>query len=63
MMPAPPAGLCERCRNARLVDARTGSRFYLCRLASTDPVFPKYPRIPVLRCAGFVPGPAAETEP
>jgi hypothetical protein len=38
-----------------MVETRKGSRFYLCQLSETDPRFPKYPRIPVLRCAGFVP--------
>jgi hypothetical protein len=27
--------------------------FFLCRLSATDPRFPKYPRLPVLRCDGF----------
>ena len=51
---APSVGLCERCRNARIVEAKTGSRFYLCKLAAVDPAFPKYPRLPVLECAGYV---------
>jgi len=38
----------------KVVETRTGSRFYLCRLSDVDPRFPKYPRIPVLRCAGYV---------
>jgi hypothetical protein len=29
------------------------SRFFLCELSSTDPVYPKYPRQPVLDCAGY----------
>jgi hypothetical protein len=48
------AGLCERCRNARILDSKTGSRFYLCELSSVNPAFPKYPRIPVLHCQGYV---------
>lgn len=47
-------GLCARCRHVQVVDSRRGSRFYLCRLSATDPRFPKYPRLPVLRCEGFV---------
>jgi hypothetical protein len=51
------AGLCEDCRNARIVSAKSGSRFYLCRLASGNALFPRYPRLPVLRCAGYTPHP------
>lgn len=32
-----------------------GSIFYLCRLSESDPNFPKYPRLPVLQCAGYKP--------
>jgi hypothetical protein len=49
------AGLCGRCRHAQVVQSSRGSRFYLCRLSATDPGFPKYPRLPVLQCVGFVP--------
>ncbi len=49
------AGLCERCANVRIIETPRGSRFYLCRLSATDPRFPKYPRLPVLTCSGFVP--------
>lgn len=54
--PAPPAGLCESCANVKIVETRKGSRFYLCKLSEVDPRFPKYPGIPVLRCAGYVRG-------
>jgi hypothetical protein len=40
--------------NVKVVDTRKGSRFYLCTLSDVDPRFPKYPRIPVLRCHGYV---------
>jgi hypothetical protein len=30
-----------------------GSRFYLCRLSEVDSRFAKYPRLPMLQCAGF----------
>lgn len=49
----PLSGLCESCRNVRIVEGKRGSRFYLCRLSAMNPLFPKYPRIPVLRCAGY----------
>jgi len=45
-------GLCLHCLHAtRIVSAR-GSVFWLCRLAAEDPSFARYPRLPVLRCAG-----------
>lgn len=52
---APPPGLCETCRNVKIVDTRKGSRFYLCTLSDVDSRFPRYPRIPVLQCIGYVP--------
>jgi hypothetical protein len=49
----PAAGLCETCRNARVLTASNGGRFYLCALWTVDAAFPKYPRIPVLECKGY----------
>lgn len=46
-------GLCGSCQHARVVETRTGSRFYLCQLSRVDPRFPRYPRLPVLRCPGY----------
>ncbi len=58
---APYAGLCESCRNVRIVDTRKGSRFYLCELSEVDPRFARYPPTPVLRCIGYTPAlPAAD---
>jgi len=51
----PPAGLCDACRHARIVASRRGSRFVLCELSRSDPRFARYPRLPVLACAGFEP--------
>lgn len=59
---SPDPGLCGACANVRVVQSRKGSRFYLCRLSETDPRFPKYPRLPVLRCRGHVPAEAVEVE-
>ena len=42
----------------KVVETRKGSRFYLCTLSDVDPRFPKYPRIPVVRCLGYVPADA-----
>jgi hypothetical protein len=52
-MGRPPYGLCDSCAHQRLVRSGRGSEFSLCRLAASDPRFPKYPRVPVLECAGF----------
>jgi len=55
MTPAgPEPGLCGECANARVVESRRGSRFLLCDLSRVDPRFPRYPRLPVIRCRGFV---------
>jgi len=48
-------GLCARCLHMREIKSDRGSIFYLCELSATDPSFPKYPRLPVLRCAGYSP--------
>jgi 3-isopropylmalate/(R)-2-methylmalate dehydratase large subunit len=47
------AGLCGRCRHARVILNDRGSRFSMCRRAATDPRFARYPRLPVLQCPGF----------
>lgn len=45
-------GLCARCVHARQVP--TPERVYwMCQRSLTDPRYPKYPRLPVLSCAGF----------
>lgn len=50
--PIPGRGLCPRCAHVKPV--RTArSLFLLCRLASRDPSYPKYPPQPRERCAGF----------
>jgi hypothetical protein len=48
-------GLCVECRFARVIESERGSVFYFCERSRTDPSFPKYPRLPVLRCTGYVP--------
>ena len=52
-MDAAAAGLCARYRHGRVVVAARGSTFSLCALSASDPRFAKYPRLPVVRCAGF----------
>jgi hypothetical protein len=46
-------GLCGRCAHVQAIATDRGSTFFLCRLSAVDPRFPKYPRLPVLVCAGF----------
>ncbi len=46
-------GLCGQCRHVRAVASGRGSVFFRCGRHDEDPAFPKYPRLPVLRCAGF----------
>lgn len=54
LAPASPSpGLCAGCAHVRVVQTGKGSTFYLCELSKTDPAFPKYPRLPVLRCRGY----------
>jgi len=48
-----PDGLCESCRHQRLVRNTRGSTFSLCERSKTEPDrYPRYPRLPVIRCAG-----------
>lgn len=46
-------GLCGSCEHARNVRSDRGSTFVMCQKSATDPAFPKYPRLPVLECAGY----------
>jgi len=46
-------GLCERCVHQQLVRNTRGSTFSLCRRSREDPAYSRYPRLPVLECAGF----------
>ncbi|HUF75834.1 MAG TPA: hypothetical protein VMM35_06130 [Longimicrobiales bacterium] len=48
-------GLCASCSHHRLVVSGKGSRFHFCERSKTDPRYPKYPPLPVLRCAGWEP--------
>jgi hypothetical protein len=47
-------GLCSECAKSKSIVSAKGSSFYLC----TEPSLPKYPSLPVLRCAAFVSKPA-----
>ena len=48
-------GLCGFCGHARAITSGRGSVFSLCQLSSTDPSFPRYPRLPVVSCRGYEP--------
>jgi hypothetical protein len=48
----PPAGLCDSCAHQRIVRNSRGSQFSLCERSRFDPAYPRYPRLPVLECAG-----------
>jgi hypothetical protein len=54
-MAAPAFGLCDSCRHQRLVGTTRGSTFSLCERSRADPAYPRYPRVPVLRCPGHAP--------
>ena len=51
----PDVGLCLDCCFSQRIRSARGSSFYLCELSRVDPAFPKYPRLPVLDCAGYLP--------
>jgi hypothetical protein len=48
------AGLCAHCRHARRIESERGSVFMMCQLSAKDANYPKYPRLPVLSCAGYL---------
>jgi hypothetical protein len=47
------AGLCRACLHVRLVRTSRESTFYLCRRSEKDPAYARYPRLPMILCAGF----------
>ncbi len=54
--PPPGAGLCDSCRHQQVVRNTRGSAFSLCRRSRDEPErYPRYPRVPVLRCPGHEP--------
>ena len=59
-------GLCDTCVHQQIVRNTRGSVFSLCRRSREDPSYPRYPRMPVLECAGHEPradAPASEPPP
>lgn len=55
-------GLCAQCQQCRIVGSARGSTFYRCLRADVDPDFTRYPRLPVVRCAGYEPGVAQQRD-
>jgi len=45
-------GLCKTCRHVKQLTSSRGSVFFMCTLADAKPEFPRYPQLPVMRCAG-----------
>jgi len=52
-MARPAAGLCDSCLHQKLVPNTRGSVFSLCERSREDPAYPRYPRLPVLKCLGW----------
>jgi len=50
---ASKVGLCASCQHMQMNKSDRGSVFYFCRLSASDARFPKYPRLPVVTCAGY----------
>jgi len=46
-------GLCASCRHAKLNETRRDTAYLRCARAAWDDSLPRYPRLPVLECAGF----------
>jgi len=55
-------GLCASCRHAAVQESARGSRFWRCLRADRESGYLRYPPLPVERCGGFEPAPAAGTE-
>lgn len=52
-------GLCGTCVHARRIESAKESVFLLCRLATVNPGFARYPALPVWHCGGFAETPRA----
>lgn len=60
--PADRIGLCVRCAHAHVVRTPR-SAFWLCGRARADSRYARYPRLPVIVCAGFEPLPPGQAVP
>ncbi len=61
--PSPDAGLCASCSNAKVVTSDRGSVFTKCLVSEKNSAFPRYPRLPVFTCSGYMPQSLGETSP
>jgi hypothetical protein len=52
-MSAPHGGLCTTCRFVRLVPSLRNAIYYRCGRSDEDPAYPRFPRLPVVSCAGY----------
>ena len=52
-VPTAARGLCAFCLHSKVIESAKGSSFILCALSNEHPNYPKYPRLPVLKCAGY----------
>lgn len=48
-------GLCLNCQHAKVSQTRRGTAYLRCTRAEWDDRLVRYPRLPVLDCAGFDP--------
>lgn len=48
-------GLCRTCQHAKLNQTRRGTVYLRCTRAAWDESLPRYPRLPVIQCAGYEP--------
>jgi len=46
-------GLCHDCRYTKVIVSGKGSQFFLCLRSEIDSHYRKYPRLPMLQCAGY----------
>jgi hypothetical protein len=46
-------GLCAECVHRKEIRNDRGGVFIMCLRSFREPEYPKYPRLPVLSCAGF----------
>lgn len=48
-------GLCATCLHHKEIRNDRGGIFIMCMRSFKEAEYPKYPRLPVLRCAGYEP--------
>jgi hypothetical protein len=52
-MTVPDVGLCATCRFVRLVPSVRNATYYRCGRSDDDQSYPRFPRLPVVSCAGY----------